>query len=360
MRTIIEFDNFQFSINRHIFNRPYGVDRPNFGIEDGTGRTDNSQFDRWFIATSVKNNVSGFGIFNPNNGASFCGPLGIDVEETQANLATIFECCLEIKKANIGNQQTHILTSSLGAIKALRCHKIESKLVLDCVKILSETAQLRHLTIVWTHTNADIECLEKAITLAKEGASMRPFGPEPFFPITDRKRRGLCQEWVTKAMAQSWQITTDCSHTKSFITSPDTKLTKRLLDLNKAKMSIVVSLITGHIRLNKYLNVLGLRDDPDCDRCGGGAETALHFLCTCNGYSNLRRTIFEKDRLNASETIASNLSRIYAFAQRSGRFPTLGTVPTSSQLSLYRPDGRNAGNNAASPAPSRPPQQTIG
>lgn len=31
----------------------------------------------------------------------------------------------------------------------------------------------------------------------------------------------------------------------------------------------------------------------------GGAETAQNFLCTCLGYKNLRKNIFECDYLNA-------------------------------------------------------------
>ena len=344
----------------YIFDRPFRADNPMLGAGTGEGGADYPQFDRWFTETAVINNNFGFGIFNPNTGRSYCGPLGIDAEETQANLAAILECCVRIKKANIGNQPIQILTSSLGAIKALRCHKIESKQVLDCVEILMEIAQRRHLTIAWTHSANENECFEKANVLAKVGASRTPFGPGPFFPITDRKKRILCQEWATETMVRSWHNVTDCNHTKSFVIAPNTKLTKQLLDLDKAKVSIVVSLITGHVRLNKHMHVLGIRDDPDCDRCGGGAETAMHFLCTCSGYGDLRRTIFGNERLIASETITSNLSRIFAFAQRSGRFPVLGSAPTNRHFSLYRPGGRNAGNNAAPPTPPGPPQQTIG
>lgn len=188
---------------------------------------------------------------------------------------------------------------------------------------------------------------------------MTLYGPEPFFPITDHKYRRTCNRWINEVMRREWQNTTSCSHAKNFIDSPDVKLTKRLLDLSKLQLSTVVSLITGHIRLNRYLNVLGIRDDPDCDRCGGGAETALHFLCACPGYSKLRGDIFGCTSLNAREAVSSKIWRLCCFAQRSGRFPAMGSSTTSG-LTLNRPLGGNTGSNAVTLLPNRPLQQTFG
>lgn len=66
--------------------------------------------------------------------------------------------------------------------------------------------------------DAKPEHFAMANTLAKEGTSMKLFGPETFLPNTD-----------TETMQQRWHNTTDCVHTKGFINSPDINFTKKLL-----------------------------------------------------------------------------------------------------------------------------------
>lgn len=266
---------------------------------------------------------------------------------------------MEIVKREISRNAIHIYTSSLGAAKALQRHKIESKLVSDCVEILTSISRHRHITIVWVPPFAGNECSTEARALAKEGASTTPFGPEPFLPITEGKCRRTCQKWTIERMQQKWRNTTDCAHTKGFISSPDTKFTKQLLQLSKQKVSIIAGLITGHIRLNKYLNVIGIRDDPDCDRCGEGAETAMHFLCKCPGYKILRKNIFNCEILNPSEAISTKIGRIFRFAKESGRFPILESYTITSH-SLDRSSAGYTGTYAVLPSPQRPQQQTIG
>lgn len=334
------------------------MENPSPGERRGTITTGNPHIDRWFTNTSANKNGFGFGLFNPNTGTSHCGPLGVDIEETQAALAAIFICCMEIKATN-GNLPIIIYTDSLGAIKTLGAYKIESKLVNDCVEMLSETALHRHITIAWTPSIIDEESTVRVRSLAKEGATMKLYGPAPFFPITDRKYRQVCKKWTDDDMRQRWQNTIGCSHTKIFIESPDPKLTNQLLELSKAKVCSIVSLITGHIGLNKHLKVLGIRDDPDCDRCGGGMETAAHFLCECPGYNNMRKDIFGSPKLTAREIVSSKIWRLHSFASRSGRFPMMEPT-TTTRLTLNRSNGRYTGVNAVPSLPPRPPQQTIG
>lgn len=105
---------------------------------------------RWFTDASVNKNGAGFGIFNANTETEHCGPLGTQVEVTQAELTAIFMCALQIVKDGYGNSTTHIYTDSLAAIKALSSVRIESKLVLDCIEALTKCAQNNDITIIWT------------------------------------------------------------------------------------------------------------------------------------------------------------------------------------------------------------------
>lgn len=68
------------------------------------------------------------------------GPLGTKVEITQAELVAIFICALQIAKSRYGNSTIQIYTDSLAVIKALSAYKMDSILVMDCVKALAEVS----------------------------------------------------------------------------------------------------------------------------------------------------------------------------------------------------------------------------
>ncbi|KAH8394361.1 hypothetical protein KR215_009582, partial [Drosophila sulfurigaster] len=46
-------------------------------------------------------------------------------------------------------------------------------------------------------------------------------------------------------------------------------------------------LLTGHASLNAFLHLKSLCDSPKC-RCGLAAKTAMHVLCECPLYSDIR------------------------------------------------------------------------
>ena len=117
-------------------------------------------------------------------------------------------------------------------------------------------------------------------------------GPEPFLPICEKKCRSICNTWLKENVRTRWNGTTQCSITRSFMASPNDKTTSQLLSLDKLRFSYIVGVLTGHIRLNAYLRRIQVRDDPDCDFCGRGEETSLHFLCNCPALSHIRRNIF--------------------------------------------------------------------
>lgn len=80
----------------------------------------------------------------------------------------------------------------------------------------------------------------------------------------------------------AWSSSQTGEHTKRFPLEPNVELTKSLLPLKKTDFRVIVGMITGHTTLvNSYKKRIGIRDDPDCDRCNGVQETAEHLLCFC-------------------------------------------------------------------------------
>lgn len=310
-----------------VFARPFKILLQ--GTDDADERTD-LPIDKWFTDASVSNQSSGYGIFNENSGREICGYLGKHTDITQAELAAIQICVSEIEATSTDNTPIVIYSDSLGSLKALGSYKIESLMVMDCIRALVNLCQNRDITLKWVQGHSNNEGNLKADKLAKAGAADPAMGQEPFLGWKERKCRAICDSWVKKCMDERWRYANSCRHTKEFVESPNEKITNKLLTLDKIDMSYTVSIITGNIRLNKYLNTIGVRDDPDCDYCGRDVESAKHFLCECTGFNQLRKDIFDNFQLSPKDTLDLPVRSIATFVKRSGRF-ALSTPNPSSQ-----------------------------
>ena len=274
-------------------------------------------------------------------------------------MTAIFICTLQIISERIGNQTIHIYTDSLAAIKALGAYKVESKMVMEGIGALIEASQHNDITIIWTPAHSNIMGNERADLLAKRGAKLVAYGPKPFFPITEKRCRAVCDKWMSDTIVKRWAVTSHATHTKEFILTPSVRLSERFLQMKKLDLSITTGILTGHIRLNKHLNRIGVRDDPDCDYCGRAEESGRHFLCECTALSRTRKEIYNKGFLLPSEVLSSQLTKITSFAKRSGRFPSMEVDQINNQI-LNRQGTRRLAINVDMAGRPLSQQQTNG
>ena len=93
-------------------------------------------------------------------------------------------------------------------------------------------------------------------------------------------------------------------------TSP--RLAKKLLKLDRLKLSVMVQLITGHNFLNRHNAIVELGEaDPEmsaCRFCHQDEESSFHILAECDMFTRLRRDIFLQDKLEASDLANSKTS----------------------------------------------------
>ena len=205
------------------------------------------------------------------------------------------------------------------------------------------------MTLLWSPAHSRIDGNEKADALAKRGTLSKMYGPEPFLPLCEKKCRFICNTWLQESIKRRWNGTIQCSNTRSFMASPSAKTASQLLSLDKLRFSYTVGILTGHIRLNAYLKRIQVRDDPDCDFCGRGEETSIHFLCNCPSLSHIRRTIFGLDMLTPNEVFNFHISKIYDFVYKSGRFASLRSGHTADQPFYTRRPRRLNALNALQP-----------
>lgn len=146
---------------------------------------------------------SSYGILHANSGRQYCGYLGTYADITQAEIAAIHICALEIANENISQNPIEIFSDSQGALKALAGYKIESKLVIECVQALTAIANTREVTLIWTRGHSTNTSNISADALAKVGASTVIQGPEPFLGLKDKFCRSICESWAQNSMNEN-------------------------------------------------------------------------------------------------------------------------------------------------------------
>ena len=76
----------------------------------------------------------------------------------------------------------------------------------------------------------------------------------------------------------------------------------------KAKLWILVGLLTSHADLNRHLYTMKVRDDELCPFCQEEEESSLHFLAKCTATMNICRDNFGHHQMDYNE-----LSRVRSF-----------------------------------------------
>jgi hypothetical protein len=66
----------------------------------------------------------------------------------------------------------------------------------------------------------------------------------------------------------------------------------KLLSMSMQQLSVVIGLLTGHLRLNGHLYKIGKDINPLCRRCLNANETVEHLLCECESLTISRGHIF--------------------------------------------------------------------
>ena len=90
-----------------------------------------------------------------------------------------------------------------------------------------------------------------------------------------------------KRHQERWDFLHACRQSKDVLVGSKARNTKFLLSLSRAKLRVLIGVLTGHTSLNYYLHKIGIVNDPICRGFGFEPETAKHFLCTCPALRNL-------------------------------------------------------------------------
>ncbi|CAH1974332.1 unnamed protein product [Acanthoscelides obtectus] len=301
---------------KYRFNRKFIVEYPtreewdagSRGLSEVSGQV-------WYTDGSVTEEGSGAGVSGPRTRLSL--PLGEYTTIFQAEIFAILACVSHILEEGGPRRRITILSDSQAAMKALSACKITSSLVLQCREALDCLAARHPVSLIWVPGHAGIRGNETADTLAKTGSASKLVGPEPALGVTAHKARRKMETWVARQHSQKWRsISRHLRQARELIEGPSAKDGRFCLSLGRANLRLLVGLLSGHNTLRRHLHVMGVAEDPLCERCGVEEETSAHVLCRCEALSYYRQTILGSITLDPQDVKELGLKAILNFAKR--------------------------------------------
>jgi len=161
---------------------------------------------------------------------------------------------------------------------------------------------------------AGIRGNEIADGLARGGAALSFFGPEPALGVSRRDLQTRLGSWLVNQHGALWRGLGDTQRqARDFILGPS--LGTRAL--SRIQSRAVTGLLTGHNTLRRHLYLLELSNSPLCRWCEAGEETSAHVLCEWEALAS-RRHAYLVSFLKPGNIKNLNLGVIWNYSKAAG------------------------------------------
>ena len=97
-------------------------------------------------------------------------------------------------------------------------------------------------------------------------------------------------------------------------------VTRRLLNLPRKTVSMLIGVLTGHNTLNRHLSVMRIQQESECLACNEADETSLHYLGCCPAWGAQRYKHLGAYYLEPKDLRAQHLDSLVSFIRGTGRF----------------------------------------
>ena len=205
----------------------------------------------------------------------------------QAELVAILNSlkCLFSLPVNACFSEINVFSDSISSLLSIKDCNTKSSIVREIQKLVKFFTVFTNLNFYWCKGHTGILGNEMADYFAKE-STLNPSctKQEPSLPLSHLKN--VVKSKSKLSWLNRWRSSDNGRITYSFIPG---SIPKHLL--SKSFSHKITQVLTGHCKLNFYLNSIGKTLDPTCS-CGKGIETVNHYLWNC-----------ENEELNRSDTI---------------------------------------------------------
>ena len=212
---------------------------------------------------------------------------------------------------SINKKYIKIFCDSQACLKALNAKEITSNLVYDTITSLETlTKTVKRCTLVWIKAHVGYEGNEMADLCARQATIM----PEnTTTPVPKNTIKKLLNEAAYQQWQKNWNTEKTCRQTKQFFDLIDSNKSKKILKLGRMRLSVLISLITGHNNLAYHSYVQDNTIDPTCRLCEEAPEAFFHFVNDCPRLRQLRQEIFRNEPIEGTHSWA--IGRILELSQ---------------------------------------------
>jgi ribonuclease HI len=318
-----EFDDLKLAIElsdymdkEYNYNIPFATEIPDENYYIHNSIDENNDIQRWYTDGSKTLLGTGCGVYCPQLNKELSVSLNEQVTVFQAEVFAIHNVT-KINKLSF-NQNIEILSDSQAALKAISSNIIQSKTVKQAVVGLQELARNNRVELKWIPAHRGYTGNERADELAKEGANKCNTRKRRRveLPITKTKIRSILNEIQARRHKQKWaRKSGTLKHSKKFVSEPDPKRTKQILNLSRRQVHHFTGAMTGHYPTRYMLKKMKIITSEVCRFCEAGKEDMEHLLCHCDCLDIRRFTYFDKFKLEPQDFYQLDVRKVATFLE---------------------------------------------
>ena len=266
----------------------------------------------FYVETRRYSDQIGNGIFCPNFNLKESTPLGMFVNRTQAILHAVICTTLLCKKENFFDENITICINDINVFKLLKSQIVNSKLALECMKLLNEIGIDNNLTVIHVCDNLE-PGLYIAGELAKEASKVRPIGALPLLPLDSDIIKIFLNDWLENTLSTAWSTTNVNEVCRALLRAPCRNDHKWILERSRKQLRNLSGLITGHCNLREHLFTIGLSTTRLCRYCDSDSESAFHILGWCGHFYEQRLNVFGMHGMDLGYLNTINIRDIFKY-----------------------------------------------
>nr|XP_034184636.1 uncharacterized protein LOC117606373 [Osmia lignaria] len=213
----------------------------------------------WFTDGSKTGSGTGAGIAGESPKVEMTYKLGHHVTVFQAEVFAIWAYAKYNLEKDHSGKHIYICSDSIAALRALHRVQVGSKLVKDCTLTLRQLSLNNRVKLLWIPGHAGIP--------------------------------GLAKDWLHQEFTRLWHNANGMRHARALFEGPSQKLGDTLIHLDRARLRMLVGLVTGHWYTKKHIARMRLTEETVCPRCEEEDETPFHVLLRCRELRALRGSI---------------------------------------------------------------------
>lgn len=277
---------------------------------------------QWFSDGSKSGEKVGAGVHNPIRKCNLSFRLSAHGTVMQAELTAIMKCCQQYDSSDIGHSII-ILCDSQAALMALSKSTIESETVRRCARELDKLAIDNEVTIMWIPAHSGIEGNEQADALAKRGADKEHI--EIIIPTSDAILNGAIEKWFEEERRAEWNkaISSRSNYANGMFAISKQIKNRAIWKWKRGKIRAVISILTGHARLNKYINRVDASKNPTCRFCEQDDEDIEHIIMRCDHLDDYRSEALGLYNLDYHDLEELKLENLIQFTKNIGLYTEL-------------------------------------